>query len=690
MPLNARHEVMQLGVGIALSCAAAYILSCIPSAAHSAVDAATASSPPADPYQQTRLASAPPEIIGPSYDDDRSLSPSAQAIASYQWHVRLNAADHRLECSGTIWWKNPARQPADEIYVHLYLNAFKNSETLFLRSPFGAGRSGDKATQYGTIDVKKMVAPQMQGQDLWQFAEQHSPGDPDDQTDIRVPLPESVPAGGVLRLQVEFEAKLPQIVERTGFVDSYHFAGQWFPKLAKRERDGTWVHFPFHPQSEFYADFGDYRVTLDVPRDLVLGATGERTSLELSGDRKIATYEQDNVTDFAWVAWDGFETRQQKIAGVQVRLLYPHGFERAARTSLEALEGALPLFNRNYGRYPYKTLTVVHPPDNALNSGGMEYPTLITTGARWYSGLLGIRELEIVTVHELAHQWFYGLVATDEHTWPFLDEGLASYAEGRAMQALYGPGSAWSSPLGSLSLRSFVRALSAARGQDDIVGKPAREFKSFSSLGTLVYYRTATLLDTLAGVYGSSKLDQALGRYARFYRFRHPTPAHLVAALRESLGEGAAENFEKAIFERGFVDYAVRTMQSVPKTSASGIFEGPRGRHTVSDEAGVGSKVWMSRAVIARLGDLKFPVDIELRFEDGSRTRRRWNGEGTTHTVVHEGPSRMIGVLVDPDQLVTLDSNLLNNSLSEPVSSLVSSKELSLFVLHLGANLLGP
>src|SRR5690606_32298823 len=109
-----------------------------------------------------------------------------------------------------------------------------------------------------------------------------------------------------------------------------------------------------------------------------------------------------------------------EVEGVTLRLLYPQGYDAAKNKTLEAIRGALPQFNERFGRYPYQSLTVVHPPEAAMNSGGMEYPTLITTGGRWFTPYLTIRDTEIVTVHELAHQWFYGLIATNEYAWPFL------------------------------------------------------------------------------------------------------------------------------------------------------------------------------------------------------------------------------------------------------------------------------
>ena len=101
---------------------------------------------------------------------------------------------------------------------------------------------------------------------------------------------------------------------------------------------------------------------------------------------------------------------------------------------------ALPDFAGRYGRYPYEVLTLVHPPFSAAEAGGMEYPTFITTGGPWY-GPPGLYEIEITALHEFGHQYFYGLIATNEDEWPFLDEGLNSYAEQLAMGAWLGPGS---------------------------------------------------------------------------------------------------------------------------------------------------------------------------------------------------------------------------------------------------------
>jgi hypothetical protein len=303
----------------------------------------------------------------------------------------------------------------------------------------------------------------------------------------------------------------------------------------------------------------------------------------------------------------------------------------------------------------------------------MEYPTLITTGGNWYLPYLGVRGIEIVTVHELGHQWFYGMVASNEHTWPFLDEGLTSYAESAVLESSYGAGSLIDNWLIEVALPSGVRVLANKGGQDDIVAKAAPDFASFQSLGAHVYNRTATILDTAGRVYGRSKLDTALGRYARYYRYRHPGPEHLFGALEETLGRSASDNLRRAVFERGTVDYLMRQVQSVQDA-----------------ERGEAAKPWLSRVVVARHGELVFPVKVRLFFEDGSSVDKPYSGRTPSQALTHTGSSKLTGATIDPDRHVRLDSNLLNNSLREDGDQAPRVWERCLYYLQLLFSVFGP
>ncbi len=587
----------------------------------------------------------------------------APRVASYTLRAKLDAEQHRVSGRGTIELFNYTEVALDELYLHLYMNAFKNDRSLFLRSPFGAGRSGGHGTNWGYIDVKRLYARELQS-DLWPNHAPKSPGDPDDETDVRVPLPLPLAPGKTLTLEVEFEVKLPEVIERTGYVEDYHFVAQWFPKLARLMPDGQFAHFAFHPQSEFSANFGSYDVTLDVPARDVVGATGQclPANEPAAAGRRALRCRADDVHDFAWTSWPGFVERREQVGTVDVRVLVPHGHDRNAELELDSVRFGLQHFSARFGPYPYPTLTVVHPPEAAGNSGGMEYPTLFTTGGPWYTPYSGARSIEAVTIHELGHQWFYGLFASDEHRFPFLDEGLNSYAEHGALAARYGAGSAFAGFGLAISNEALSRVIAAARGVDEPIAQGAVDFFSFRSLGAIVYGRTATLFSTLERVYGKQKLELALRDYAAGARFRHPEPAQLVEAVRNRLGEGAAKNLERALFERASVDYQVRDVQSAASDPHAGVFDEANGRRTVARSELRPPAHWVGHAIVLRHGTLELPVQIELVFDDGHRERREWNGEGTRYSVDCRGPAKLVSVNVDPERRVLLDDDLTNNA----------------------------
>jgi hypothetical protein len=563
-------------------------------------------------------------------------------VLSYDIAARLDARRHDVLARASVRWTNASSQPARELWIHLYLNAFANERTLFMRSPASCRRNAAGLVEAGGITVNRMAAREFGGRDLWLDAARHSPGDPDDATDIRVPLPGPIAPGNSLHLDIEWVARLPRLVERTGYVDDFFAVAQWFPKIARREPDGTWAHFAFHPLSEFSADFGNYTVTLDIPAGFSLAATGHVTSTRTPPGRRIVTSQARGVHDFAWVAWGSAVATETRVAGVRVDVLSPRGRALQLEQTLATVQRSLPFFELHYGIYPYPALHVVVPPDDGEAAGGMEYPTLIMTGGPWYAPYVGLHSVEAVTAHELAHQWFYGLVASDEHAWPFLDEGLASYAESEWMQRAWGNGSAVHLPWLDVSTVAEFRTAAVEYGHDEPVAQSADRFDNLEHLGALAYWRTATLLRTLGNVYGPSRLEQALGSYAREQRGRHPDPAALVRTIRQYLGGPAASNLRTGLFERGWVDYSVDRIANA--TSKNGTI--------------------VSRVVVRRRGTLTFPVPVALTTRSGSRMVELWDGVDTSHTFESAGDP-IVSAVVDPEHDVLLDDDLLNNAMRQ-------------------------
>jgi hypothetical protein len=603
----------------------------------------------------------PPRPRGPDplAGDWASLPAHADDVVDYTLRATLDPVTHIVHGEGTIDWRNTSVQPVRELWLHLYLNAFKNDQSTYLREQVG-GRGSTPPEDWGWVDVRRLSLrdPDGKAADLWPNAELHRPGD-FDETDVRVPLPRSVAPGERVTLEVVFDDKLPVVVERTGYRGSFHMVGQWFPKIARLERDGRWAHFPFHHLSEFYADFGTYDVTIDVPEGFVVGATGPLVESRALNRRRVERHVQRDVHDFAWTAWDRYETLRDEIDGVGVTLLFPPGYGRVARRELAALRFALPYYSSRYGRYPYDVLTLAHPPEQAQEAGGMEYPTLITSDGPWWNPA-AVLAPEIVTVHELGHQWFYGMVATDELSWPVLDEGINQFAEVDAMAAWRGEGSL----VDFAGLRLSDAVVQAVAGNiavhDEPVAQSASAFSSGTSYQRLVYARTASVISTLARVYGDEAVARALGTYARRYRFQHPGPEELIEVFRTVMGEHVAWTLRTALFEKGWVDYLVDGVGTGRAQREAGVFDRDGKRETIEPGARDGGG-WDSFVLVRRRGTLSFPIDVEFTFADGTSRRERWDGEGEWKRWAWHGAAALRTAVVDPDDRVLIDMALGNN-----------------------------
>lgn len=598
---------------------------------------------PTSADEQHLAAKAPgARAVRPAAQRASPIAPERRApTTSYRIAARLDEVRHVVHANATITWLNRSSRPTSELWFHGYLNAFTPG-SLFLTSESGASRSGPKAGKPGALVVHALRIPALGGGDLWPSAAPHSPGLPNDRTDLRLPLPRPVLPGERLEIEVEFSAELPEIVERTGYHGDYHLVAQWYPKLARLEPDGTWAHFPFHPFAEFYSDFGDYEVELDVPRAHVVGASGQLERLGADGER--ATYRASlrGAVDFAWVSAPELFARTEQVDGTLVRLLL--STDDPNTPHLTAASETLRYLSRTCAPYPYETLTIVEPPEGAARSAGMEYPSFVTTSAAGIYDQLGMRLAELTTVHEVGHQWFQGLLATDERRFPFLDEGVNSYFEARILDELHGGGGMLDWPGFRVSRAHSTRLHAVAtRGRRRALHLPAADYPTFGSLSAHVYARTALTLDTLARAFGRERVDGALGDYCSESAGLHPTPRNLYEALAARIGDaGLGRESALALVERLF-EQPVHFDLAV-----GGIETRARGPRSFSSQVRIDG--WT----------LPLPFEVELRFADGSRMRLP-SSAVRAGNLRFEHDAALRRVVLDPEAKLLLDEDLGNN-----------------------------
>ncbi|HJZ49490.1 MAG TPA: M1 family metallopeptidase, partial [Roseiflexaceae bacterium] len=349
----------------------------------------------------------------------------APNVASYTMDVRLDPIAKTVAGTERITYTNPSPDTLGEIWLRLYLRAFRDANTIWMREYGRWSAATLPPDNVGDITVRSLELAD--GTDLLSSATLTD-------TLLHVRLPQPLLPGQSLNLVVSWTSLLPHVFARTGYggrADSFFMVGQWYPKMAVYDR-GRWDTEPWHANAEFFNDFGTYDVRITVPQGYrVAGAgvpTGETTNA--TGTRTLGFLAED-VTDFAFAASPDFQTRLTRAGNVDIALYYLPEHAAAANAYLGVAAEALQLYGSWYGAYPHPRLTIVDVPDDATAAGGMEYPTLVTSEVG-YSGS-SYSWLAYVTAHEIGHQWWPMQTATNEAAEPWLDEGLTEYTGIRYM-----------------------------------------------------------------------------------------------------------------------------------------------------------------------------------------------------------------------------------------------------------------
>ncbi|MFN7987810.1 MAG: M1 family metallopeptidase [Thermoanaerobaculia bacterium] len=598
------------------------------------------------------------------------------AVSSYRIEATWDEERKTLAGRETVVFVNRTSRELPDALLHLYLNGFRNTRSTLGRGlPPATGSDG-----FGFCELKRVALPD--GTDLTRRVSlaPDANDNPDDRTLALVPLPRPVPPGGTLTLEIDFESRLPRGVLRTGWKDDFVFAGQWFPKLA-RATDAGWRGRPFYPATEFLADFGDYDVTLLLPsavkgRVAVTGLLVDEKE-EGAGRLRVRARAED-VHDFAFAFSPRFEVKRETVAPsglpkVEVVLFLQPDHRPSRERYLRAAREGLALYGEWLTPYPYPVLTIVDPPTGS-GAEAMEYPTLFTGGTGWLvpasSGEPGA-----LVLHELAHQWFQGIVATDEVSEAHLDEGLVSWISARAETRLLGTPSAVLEAFGvPVPLRALKRPLPEAEAQDaldqaafsrsDPTLRESWRALDDAAVRANTYSRPALLLESVARTTGEKPFLAAVKEYVRRFSFRHPSTADFLAVVGEVAGPGARDLLERGWASAGAVDYAVTRAATTRVAPVAGYLgDGPNRTWHAPAEAG---KTWESTVVVQRLGEVAWPVEVEIRFEGGQTVTRRWDGRAEWNRWQFTGP-RLVSVVVDPKRTCLLDVNRLNDGLrTEP------------------------
>ena len=595
----------------------------------------------------------------------------SREVASYDIKARLVPATRTIEATETLVWTNDSETAVSELPFHLYMNAFRNNRTTFMKESGGLHRGFESGRdEWGKIDVGRIVIAG--GADLTGTMAFLRPddGNPDDRTVMQVTLPAPLGPGERIVLEITFATRLPRVFARSGYSGEFYMVAQWFPKIGVLQEDGVGLP-PISRQFRVLRRLRRLQGAITVPEKYVVGATGRRESERKNADgTKTLVHVQEDVHDFAWTACPDFvESRERFVLDdppvdtEMILLVHKAHLNSRDRYAL-ALRRGLEFFSKSYGPYPYETITLVDPAPGAAGAGGMEYPTLFTAGTTsWMPA--GVRMPEMVTIHEFGHGYWYGIVASNEFHEAWLDEGINSYSEVKAMEKYYGEGRSMID-LGGLRIGDLTsqRAKVIGSGRFDPVLRGSWDYVSGGSYGLNVYAKAALMMLTLERWLGEDVMARVMKTYYERWKFRHPTSDDFIRAAEEVSGKDLGWFFDQTLRSPDKLDYAVSELSAREVNEAAGLFD-EKGAGPVADaKAAKAAKAAAFRnvVVVARYGEWIFPQELLVTFADGRKIRETWDGKDRWKRFVYELPVKAVSAEIDPDRKLVLDGNYLNNS----------------------------
>ena len=651
------------------------------------------------------------------------LFPQAKSprIANYDIDVRLDAKGRLLHGRQVLHWRNTAGHTVEDLEFHLYLNGFRNDQSTFMRESGGRHR-GEALSEEGWGYIQIDSLTNTAGEALLPRTAfiQPDDGNPNDKTVLHLLLPTPLSPGHTITLYFVFTAKLPEPpMARTGIKNEYIMAGQWFPKIGVYENSG-WNCHQFHAHSEFYADFGVYNVNITAPKGYIVGATGLCYATVNNPDSTVThRYHAEDVHDFAWTASPDFIVLNGESQNVKIRALLQKDHASMGKRYLKAAEIAVAWFQDQYGDYPYPNLTVVDPRRGAGETGGMEYPTLITAWGA-YGQPQGVRALEMVIMHEFGHNYWYHLVATNEFEEAWLDEGINTFSEMQILADTYGNTGNMIDLYGiRISDPQLQRMGYIAEPGLDPVLQPAWKYYSGSDYSSMSYNKPGLMLLTLQNLVGRDTMNRILRTWFERWQFKHPRSGDFIAVVNEVSGQNFDWFFDQALRTTAVLDYSVSEISSEEVEENRGFDFFPA-ESTAADSAAAEStpdsttdsttagstadsaavtlatakltadapaanaievdtaslrqkatpdsneqdavKLYYSTVKVRRLGEFIFPVELQMIFSDGDTLMQTWDGKARWKAFSVTRPARLVSAAIDAENKILLDVQLTNNS----------------------------
>jgi hypothetical protein len=522
-----------------------------------------------------------------------------QQHVDYLMDVDVNVKNYQYKGTQKLVYTNNSPDALDQVFYHLYYNAFQPESEMDARLQSIADPDGRMVINKGTkenpkhesriakllpneIGYLKVMSLKQNGQAVNYTTEG---------TVLEVSLNSSIQPGEKVIFEMTFKGQLPVHIRRAGRNSEDGVAlsmAQWYPKMAEYDFEG-WQAHPYIAR-EFQGVWGNFDVTIHIDSTYTVGGTGylqnpqeighgyedKSKKLTIKKGKKLGWhFKALNVHDFTWAADPNYTHDVLKTAsGTDLHFLYKNDkkYSKSWKEVQSYTAKALDFYNENIGPYPWKQYSIIQGGD-----GGMEYAmcTLIS-GGETFNSIAG------TIFHEFAHAWFQHLLATNESKHSWMDEGFTSYISSMAASKILRGGKAKPS---AKSYRGYYYVVNAEI--EEPLTTHADRFNTNAAFGIGSYTKGSMFLSQLNYIIGEDNVKKTLKKYYNDFKFKHPTPNDIKRTAEKVSGIQLDWYLNEWIETTHTIDYAV-------------------------------VKVEANNITLARVGEMPMPVDVSVTYVDGT------------------------------------------------------------------------
>ncbi|MDO4224266.1 MAG: M1 family metallopeptidase [Bergeyella zoohelcum] len=490
-------------------------------------------------------------------------TPYYQQFAKYKMDIDVDAKNYTYQGKQTLNYTNNSPDELKVVYFHLYWNAFKAGSMMDQRVQ-SQGINGDGRLQQNGVSRLASIPKEQEGLQNIHWVKQNGKKLKFEiqETIMKVELAEPIKPNSTTTFSMEWDAVIPMQIRRAGRQNREGIEmtmTQWYPKIAEYDYEG-WHTFDYIGR-EFHAPFSDFDVNIKIDKNYIIGAGGvlenpnevlgytENPNIKTDSEGKATwKWSAKNLLDFAWAADPDYSVEEFTILdGPKVFYVY----QKSEKTkfweeSKPYITQFFQLMNATFGRYAYPTYSFVQGGD-----GGMEYgmTTMILGEFQTLERLVGLM------IHEGSHSWFQQMVATNESTQPWLDEGFTSYAESLMMHQLFPPKQPQPNPFVG-TLDSYIRFVKT--GKEEPASWLADHHDDGRAYTVASYTKGETYLVQLGYIVGEQNLSLILKEFFNEWRMKHPTDKDFLHIAQKISGMDLKWFHNYWINTTKTIDYAVK------------------------------------------------------------------------------------------------------------------------------------